>query len=58
MNLMTIAELKALGVDTEQGLTRCMNNEGFYFRLVKMAAADANFEKLFSVGKSGSIDIL
>ena len=56
MNLMTIEELKALGVDTEQGLTRCMNNEGFYFRLVKMAAADANFEKLFSSVESGELE--
>ena len=56
MNLMTIAELKALGVDTEQGLARCMNNESFYLRLVGMAVQDANFEKLFSSVESGDLE--
>ena len=57
MNLMTIEELKALGVDTEQGLARCMNNESFYLRLVGMAVQDANFEKLFAAVSSGDLDV-
>ena len=56
MNLMTIEELKALGVDTEQGLSRCMNNESFYLRLVGMAVQDANFEKLFSGVENGDLE--
>ena len=53
---MTIEDLKNYGANTEEGLARCMNNEGFYFRLVKMAAADANFEKLFSSVESGDLE--
>ena len=53
---MTIEELKSYGADTEQGLQRCMNNEAFYFRLVKMAAADDNFRKLFEAAEGGDLD--
>ena len=44
--MLTIDELKALGADTAEGLTRCMNNEDFYLRMVKMALEDDGFEKL------------
>ena len=44
--MLTIEKLKEFGADTEAGLTRCMNNEEFYFRLIGMAAKDPNFEKL------------
>ena len=40
---MTIDDLKTYGANTEEGLKRCMNNEGFYLRLVKMIPGDANF---------------
>ena len=41
---MTIEELKAYGADTDAGLQRCMNNESFYLRLVKIydACRDAS----------------
>jgi len=44
---MTIDELKAYGADVAEGLQRCMNNESFYFRLVKMIPGDPNFRKLY-----------
>ena len=44
--MLTIDSLKELGANTEEGLTRCMNNEAFYLRLVGIALQDANFEKL------------
>ena len=53
---MTIEELKALGVDTAQGLQRCMNNEGFYFKLVGMAVRDAHFGQLFEAVERGDLD--
>ena len=44
--MLTIENLRAFGADVDDGLGRCMNNESFYLRLVKMALADAGFEKL------------
>ena len=44
--MLTIDALAAFGANVDEGLNRCMKNEGFYFRLVKMALADGGFEKL------------
>ncbi|MBQ9157233.1 MAG: Hpt domain-containing protein [Eubacterium sp.] len=44
--MLTIDALKRIGVNTEEGLGRCLNNEDFYFRMIKMALADGGFEKL------------
>ena len=44
--MLTLESLKAAGADTDDGMSRCMNNEAFYLRLVKMALADANFDRL------------
>ena len=43
---MTIEDLKNYGANTEEGLARCMNNEGIYLRLVGMALSDPGFERL------------
>ena len=53
---MTIDDLKAYGANTTEGLTRCMNNESFYLRLVKMIPGDANFQKLYDAIGSGDLD--
>ena len=52
---MTIEELKVFGADTADGLQRCMNNESFYLRLVKMIPGDPNFRKLFDSVDSGDL---
>jgi len=44
--MLTIETLKEIGANTEEGLGRCLNNEDFYLRLVKMAAQDQTFEQL------------
>lgn len=44
--MLTIDALKELGVNTEEGLSRCLNNEDFYLRLVKMAVEGQSFEQL------------
>lgn len=44
--MLSIDALKAYGVNVQEGLGRCLNNEMFYFRLVKMSLADANVQKL------------
>ena len=54
---MTIDDLKTYGANTEEGLKRCMNNEGFYLRLVKMIPGDASFPKLYDAVENGDLDI-
>ena len=53
--MLTIDTLKAYGANVQEGLGRCMNNEAFYLRLVKMAAGDANFDKLDSALVAGDL---
>ena len=53
--MLTIEQLKEFGANTAEGLERCMNNEAFYLRLVGMAAADANFERLPEAIASGDL---
>ncbi len=43
---MTIEMLREFGADIDEGLTRCMNNEQFYLRMVSMGLADERFETL------------
>ena len=52
---MTIDDLKAYGANTAEGLTRCMNNESFYLRLVKMIPGDTNFQKLYDAIDKGDL---
>ena len=33
--MITLEKLKAFGANTEEGLSRCLNNEAFYLRLVE-----------------------
>ena len=49
---MTVNDLKTYGANTEEGLRRCMNNESFYLRLVKMIPGDASFPV-----ENGDLDI-
>lgn len=44
--MITIEKLNELGVDTKEGLARCMNNEKFYIKMVTMGIKDAHFEML------------
>ena len=54
--MITIDSLAAYGADTKEGLTRCMNNESFYLRMVKMIPGDENFGKLFDAVGRGDLD--
>ena len=47
--MLTLEQLQDFGVDTKEGLTRCMNMEAFYFKMIKMGLSDGHFE---SLGKS------
>ena len=44
--MLTVDGLRAFGANVEEGLGRCLNNEAFYLRLVKLGAADRNFTRL------------
>ncbi|MBQ4280555.1 MAG: Hpt domain-containing protein [Spirochaetales bacterium] len=53
---MTIDDLRRFGADTDEGIRRCMGNEGFYLRLVKMMPNDQNFAILFDAIEKGDLD--
>ncbi len=44
--MLSIEALHSYGANVQEGLGRCLNNEAFYLRLVKMAAQDDHFQKL------------
>ena len=53
---MTIEELKALGANTDEGLSRCLNNKDFYLRLVNMALADDGYARLRAAIEAHDLD--
>ena len=44
--MITIDKLKELGVNTKEGLARCMNNEKFYIKMVTIGIKDKHFDML------------
>ena len=44
--MITLDALTLYGANTAEGLARCLKNETFYLRMVGMALADKNFDKL------------
>ena len=44
--MLTIQYLREFGADVETGLSRCVNNEALYLRLVKMVPSLDGFAKL------------
>lgn len=53
---MTIQDLAAYGADVHTGLQRCMNNETFYLRLVKMVPNEPGFPKLYDAMGAHDLD--
>ena len=53
--MLTTDMLRTYGADVDDGLKRCMNNEGFYLRLVEKMAADPSFEALEEAVESGNL---
>lgn len=41
--MLTIDKLKEFGADTSEGLSRCMDNEDFYLKMVAMGIGDERF---------------
>ena len=44
--MLTVEALKSAGAEVDSGLSRCMNNETFYIRLVNMALEDDSYGAL------------
>ena len=44
--MLTLEKLAEFGVDTKEGMARCMNNETFYFKMVKLGLSNEYFETL------------
>ena len=54
--MLTIDSLKALGANTEEGVTRCAGNEEFYLKMVTMVLGDASFDQLKAALEAGDLD--
>ena len=54
--MLTLESLREYGANVEEGMSRCLNDESFYMRLVKMAADEEKFEKLPAAVESGDLD--
>ena len=52
--MLPLQALAEYGADTKQGLMRCMNQEAFYLKLVRMAVSDTQWGKLRPLIESGS----
>ena len=52
---MTIDMLTIYGANTKEGLQRCMNNESFYLRMVRMIPGDAHFQSLYDAIEAGDL---
>lgn len=44
--MLTIDVLKQFGANVDDGLTRCMGNQDFYFKLINKAVEDKSFAAL------------
>ena len=54
--MITVDALRSFGANVDEGLSRCMNNEGFYVRMVRLVLADPNFEKLRRAAYDNDLD--
>ena len=54
--MLTLDKLKECGVDTKEGLTRCMNNEGFYFKMIGLGLSNEYFESLEKALEDNKMD--
>ena len=54
--MLTIEKLQEYGVNTKEGLARCMNMEKFYFRMLGMGLKNDSFEKLEASLAAGNLE--
>ena len=54
--MLTIQKLQEYGVNTKEGLSRCMNMEKFYFRMLGMGLKNDAFDKLEKALAAGNLE--
>ena len=54
--MLTIEKMNEIGANTSEGLGRCLNNEAFYLRMVKMAVSDTGYERLKEALEQGDLN--
>ena len=54
--MLTIDKMNEIGANTGEGLGRCLNNESFYLRMVKLAVSDTGYERLKEALEQGDLD--
>ena len=54
--MITIEKLQQYGVNTKEGLARCMGMEKFYFRMLGMGLKNDSFEKLGKALEDGNLE--
>lgn len=54
--MLTIETLQSYGVNTKEGLSRCMNMEKFYFRMLGMGLKNDSFDKLEKLLAEGNLE--
>ncbi len=54
--MITIDALKEYGANVDEGLSRCMNNEALFLKLVAIIPGEPNFNKLKESLESGNLD--
>ena len=53
---MTVDALRAWGADVDDGLKRCLNDEGFYIMLVTSVLTDTKADELETAVNAGDLD--
>ena len=54
--MLTLETLKEYGADTDAAMTRCMNNESFYLRMVDLALESDGYAALEEALNKGDLD--
>ena len=54
--MITINELNKLGINTDEGVARCMGSEEFYIKLVKMVPDEKGFDSLKAAVDAGDMN--
>lgn len=53
--MLTVEALRAYGANVDEGITRCIGNEGFYLRMVNMALDMDTYDKLAAAVEAGDL---
>ncbi|MBE8953488.1 MAG: Hpt domain-containing protein [Quinella sp. 1Q7] len=54
--MLTIEKLQSYGVNTKEGLARCLGKEAFFFRMLGLGLKNAAFDKLGENLAAGNLD--